>query len=156
MAIWAQIQDKKVTTVPADGKTSIDIYAEFVFCNNPLPDGTQIVFLVGQSAGLGNVGTVSDMLAQVKPITGLSFMESVVTISGRIAKATLLPLSGISNPFTVVAYSKYDASGKVDRLAYGSIDLTVYGGDGMFLPVVQEYDPTAAAWTIKTPMTQGR
>lgn len=170
MSIWAQILDERVTAVPPDGRTTIDVYAAFNFGDASVPDGTKINFLVGKGSGPETAASVADLAASVTPITGVEFFDSVGIIESRfirgndgvlraqhVAKATLKPIGDVmKDNILVIAYSTFDRIGTVKRLAFSSLELTVSSGEGVFAASVEEYDPVGDAWTIKTPMPTGR
>lgn len=171
MSIWAQIADDRVTTVPPDGKTITSIYAEFEFSGDPLPEGTIVKFLIGKGAPKDNsLADEQELKALVKPIKGIELFdnegrveslfvrdESGGLVAKNVAKALVKPIAqGATDNFSVVAYSTFDKIGTVKRLAFKSVTLIVSSGEGTFVSSIEQYDPLADSWSIKSSMPTGR
>jgi len=170
MSIWAQIEDDRITAIPPDGRTTVDVYANFVFGISSVPDGTKINFLVGKGNVPESVTTVEDLKTSIVPITGVELFDDVGVVETHfvrdsdgslqplhVAKVTLKPISDIlKDSVTIVAYSTFDKIGTAKRLAAAGISLTVSGGDGVFVSSVEMYDPSGNVWTDKAPMPTGR
>lgn len=170
MSIWAQIGDDRVTAVPPDGRTAIDLYAAFLFGNDSIPQGTQVTFLVGKGGIPDSAGSPADLAAAVSPIAGISLLNPIGIVqslfvrdgsgnlsSQLVAKVTLLPIADVlKDNVTVIAYSTFDRSGLVARLAFSGMTLTVSSGEGVFSSSVEQYDSVGNAWTSKAPMPTGR
>lgn len=170
MSIWAQIIDERVTAIPPDGRTAVDLYANFTFAGDSIPDGTQIHFIVGKGGEPETAATVDELNAASTPITGVELFDDVGIIESRfvrdtdgvlkpihVAKVTLKPIEDVlKDSVTVIAYSTFDRIGTAKRLAFAATTLTVSSGEGVFASSVEEYDPSGDTWTIKTPMPTGR
>jgi len=171
MGVWAQIKDEVITTIPPDGETVVDIYAEFNFGNDPVPDGTVIKFIAGKGVlSLSGEETEASVSSTVSPIQGVELLSSegrvetrIVTRSDgtsvalKVAKATLRPIKDIlTDNITVAAYSTYDRIGTASRFAFGFTTLTVSGGQGVFLTATDRYDITHNIWETKAPIPTGR
>lgn len=169
MSIWAQIGDARVTAIPPDGKTLVDIYAEFTFDGLPLPDGTIITFLIGKGAAPDNkTNSISDI--NLTPIDGVSLIQSIAPVQKAfirdeqgnlslrsVAQATILPVSDqLIDNITVAAYSTFDKLGTVKRFSSGGVVLTVSNGQGVFLGSVERYDSVNNVWVDRASMPTGR
>lgn len=174
MGVWAQIADSRVTAIPADGRTIVDFYTEFEFSGSPLPEGTSIKWLIGKFDGNAddvNPATigVEELEALVVPITGLELFEDQSPIEElfiretdgtlvlkKVSRVKLKPLDDAIEEFSIVAYSTFDKLGTVERLSVASGTFTVSFGEGVFLSVLERYDPVLDIWEEKTAMPTGR
>ena len=183
MSIWAQIGDDQVTSippgilpgVPGQSPPTLDVYAKFMFCEDPLPTGTYVNFIVGKNTGsrtaIEKATTVQDITNFIVPIEGVEFFDGPWPVDNLfvrqgeflvqtpVAKASLkpVPASLAGTTITVVAYCSYDALGTIkDRFAADSVDIAISGGTGMFLDALERYDPLMNVWEVKAPMPTGR
>lgn len=81
MSIWAQIEDSRVTSIPPDGRTSVDIYATFSFSNATIPEGTNVYFLIGS-------GSISEALGGEE--------NEIPTWTEAMVKSAITPIDGIT------------------------------------------------------------
>jgi hypothetical protein len=175
--IWVQVGDERVTAVPPSGKA--DVYADFTFAGEPLPEGAQVKFLVGKGKLPEefdeNSRTVKDIkeedvVGSISAIDGIELDSAVGIVENRlvknsddafeivpVAKVTLLITKPITeDAITVAAYSTYDKLGTVERLKAESVELTVTEGEGVFLTSGEKYDPLGNTWDEMAPMSVGR
>lgn len=144
-------------------------------------DGTKtstlIGFLVGEANSdlLSNAETVADLSKAIKPIDGITFKDGIDLSpivqtklkdeNGEwnetdipVAIVTLDPISGnFSGNITVLAYSTYDKSGKVERLSYQTLELTAsQGSGGSYLASLERFNPSPGMgedyWVELAPM----
>ena len=154
MAMWAQVKDVVVTTIPPDGTTSVDIYVTFSFSGDPLPEGAVVKFVVGKGSLPPETETTDEgtlfrrfSLATVEenisPIEGVELVSDTGVVENlvvkdasagdtdnlivrAVAKATLKPIIDPSeNTITVVVYSTYDALGTATRFVTQQLSLTI-------------------------------
>lgn len=171
MSIWTQIGDQRTTAVPPDGKTIIDVYADFTFSGQDVPDGTTVSFLIGKSGGgFDPNASQADIVAGVSPITGIELFANSAPVAPQFVRDTqgALTLQHVANVqikpiadtlkdnITVVAFCTFDKLGLVKRFSFSSTVLTVSGGEGVFLSSLEQYDPVGDVWATKTAMPTGR
>lgn len=170
MSIWAQVGDDRVTTIPPDGKTIVDVYAGFSFGGNQLPDGTPINFLIGKGDVPDTAKSLSDIQAALTPMDGVEFIDPIGIMqttfvrdqagnltAQKVANVKIKPIADIlKDNITIVAYSTFDKLGLVKRFSFGLLKLTVSSGEGLFLSSIERYDPIGNAWTTKSSMPTGR
>lgn len=170
MSIWAQVGNDRVTAIPPDGITPVQVISEFKFGNGLVPDGTPIFYLVGKGSAPDSADTPQDLIDAITPIDGVTLFDPQPRVDGQfvrdemgnialrhVAIATIKPIRDtVKDSVTVIAYSTFDQLGLVQRLAYASITLTVSSGEGVFLSSIERYDPVADQWDIKASMPTGR
>lgn len=170
MSIWAQIGNDRVTAIPPDGITSVQVMSEFMFGTTLVPDGTPIFYLVGKGTAPDTADTPQDLINAITPIDGVTLFDPQPRVDAQfvrdeqgnislrhVAIATIKPIgTSVKDNVTVIAYSTYDRLGLVQRLAFGSVTLTVSSGEGVFLSSIERYDPVGDAWEIKASMPTGR
>jgi len=84
MSIWSQIENDRVSSIPPDGRTSVDIYAQFSFSNAPLPEGALVTFIIGKGslpvAGeteqrVDREWSLADITGSITPIAGIELIS---------------------------------------------------------------------------------
>ncbi len=169
MSIWAQIGDDRTTAIPPDGRTVIDVYANFTFSGDPVPDGTIIKFIAGKG-DIEQANNVAEIEAAITPLNGVKLFETSSRVESKfvrdadgtltlrsVATVRLQPVADIlKDSVTIVAYSTYDKLGTASRLAFDVLTLTVSSGDGIFLKSVERYNPTGDSWENVASMLTGR
>lgn len=170
MSVWAQIEDEIITTIPPDGRTIVDIYAEFTFGDETVPDGTRIGFVVGKGSELEGEFTVDSLKQAITPVDGVELFDDIGIVEEKfvrdsqgnlslrhVARVRLKPINEpLKDNILVAAYSTYDKLGTADRFAHGSVSLTVSSGEGVFLGSVERYDILADTWDTVASIPKGR
>jgi N-acetylneuraminic acid mutarotase len=184
MPIWTQVGDNRVSSIPPDGRTIVDVYAIFSFSNSYIPEGTKINFLIGKGRLPENKDdeqirwTLQMIFESISPIKGVQLIsddgtkgyQSFATVKQRVvrmadetlgvlpvAKCSISPIADVlEGEITVVAYTDYDKSGKIKRLQPSEAFLTVMSGKGTFIAVAERYDPLIDEWQTVAPMNTGR
>lgn len=188
MAIWAQIGDSRVTSIPPDGRTSVNMFSSFRFSNQSLPEGTVIKFIIGkgelpfedsaEEVEVKKRWTEEEIVTALSPIQGVQLRSDSgavgFQVESRIQKyvvrdkddnlavesvalASIVPIDDVlKDEITVIAYSNFDKSGTIKRLEPQQAKLTVSSDEGVFLGVVERYDPSSDEWEQVASMNVGR
>lgn len=170
--MWAQIGDERVTEIPPDGLTPVDIYVGFSFSGEDVPEGTVVNFLIGKLKNDSLEDQNNDEVAVIKKWTvdeikgrviGIQNVEltnyeakivNTVTRSPSgaleikpVAKTTIKPIGDVLKDYVnVVAYCSYDKLKQVERLIPDSIALSVSQDSGQFLATVDRYSISLNIW----------
>jgi len=170
--MWAQIGDERVTEIPPDGLTPVDVYVGFSFAGKDVPEGTVVNFLIGKlqnntledqtnnETTVIKKWTVDEIKARVIGIQNVELtnyeakiVNTVIRSSSNtleikpVAKTTIKPIGDIlKDSINVVAYCSYDKLKQVERLIPDSVALSVSQASGQFLATVDRYSISLNVW----------